>query len=283
MIPKITIYLLLYIIILFSKSLCETDITLRKNYTINANYISYFVNSTIRTLNGKNFDTVINYNKSINYLILFTFRRCPHCNKVITIMENAEKYYSSKNKLLKFAKVDCYSNGWTAMRFDIFKVPIFIYVTNGLFSSFTPSNYTEEEIISFIESNDKEFKDYPPEIGYFGVFMKIFHFVNGRIKANIPFWNEIFGWIVIIILLGSFLYFEYSIYKAACKKEYHPHVKDDNKSQHDSKGDKKKDKKDKKDNNKHNSQLKNIESDYKIFKNENVHNKKENVKKLKKE
>ena len=112
--------------------------------------------------------------------------------------------------------------------------------------------------------------------------MKIFHFVNGRIKNNIPFWNEIFGWIVIIILLGSFLYFEYSIYKVACKKDYHQNIKDQSKSIHDdTKGDKKKDKKD---NNKNNSHLKNIESDYKKYKNENnVHNKKENDKKLKKE
>ena len=282
MIPKIiSIYNLLYLIIIFSKSSYETNNTLRKNYIIKENYTSYFVNSTIRTLSERNFDIVINHNKSIDYLILFTFRRCPHCNKVITITENVEKNYSSKNKLLKFAKVDCYSNGWTAMRFDIFNVPIFIYIKNGLFASFKPRNYTEEELISFIESNDKEFKDYPPKIGYFGVFMKIFHFVNGRIKNNIPFWNEIFGWIVIFILLGSFLYFEYSIYKAACKKDYYQNNKDNSKSQHDAKGDKKKEKKE---NNKHNSHLKNIENDYKEYQNENnVNNKNENGKKLKKE
>ena len=282
MIPKIiSIYNLLYLIIIFSKSLCETNNTLRKNYYIKENYTSYFVNSTIRTLSERNFDIVINHNKSIDYLVLFTFRRCPHCNKVITITENVEKYYSSKNRLLKFAKVDCYSNGWTAMRFDIFRVPIFIYVTDGLFSSFKPNNYTEEELIGFIESNDKEFQDYPPKIGYFGVFMKIFHFVNGRIKNNIPFWNEIFGWIVIFILLGSFLYFEYSIYKVACKKDYHQNNKGDSKSQNDTKGDKKKDKKN---SDKQNSHLKNIENDYKKYKNENnFHNKKENDKKLKKE
>jgi hypothetical protein len=215
MIPKIiSIYNLLYLIIIFSKSYCETNNTLRKNYIIKENYTSYFVNSTIRTLSERNFDIVINHNKSIDYLILFTFRRCPHCNKVITITENVEKNYSSKNKLLKFAKVDCYSNGWTAMRFDIFNVPIFIYIKNGLFASFKPRNYTEEELISFIESNDKEFKDYPPKIGYFGVFMKIFHLLTERIQKIIPFWNEIFSWIVLLILFGSFLYFEYSVYKA---------------------------------------------------------------------
>ena len=282
MIPKIiSIYYLLYLIIIFSKSSCNINNTLGKNYFIKENYTSYFVNSTIRTLSQRNFDIVINHNKSLNYLVLFTFRRCPNCNKVITITENVEKYYSSKNKLLKFAKVDCYSNGWTAMRFDIFNVPIFIYIIDGLFASFKPSNYTEEELISFIESNDKEFKNYPPKIGYFGVFMKIFHFVNGRIKNNIPFWNEIFGWIVIIILLGSFLYFEYSIYRVACKKEYHPNTKDDNKTQNDAKGDKKKDKKD---SNKHKTHPKKIENDNKKNKNENNdHNKKENSKKLKKE
>ena len=280
MIPKInSIYYLLYLIIIFSKSSCNADITLRKNYTIRENYTSYFVNSTIRTLSGRNFDTVINYNKSIIYLVLFTFRRCPHCNQVITITENVEKHYSSKNKLLKFAKVDCYSNGWTAMRFDIFHVPIFIYITDGLFSSFKPTSYTEEELISFIESNDKEFKEYPPKIGYFGVFMKIFHFVNGRIKSNIPFWNEIFGWIVILLLLGSFLYFEYTIYKVACKKDYPIDVKDDSKSQHNAKDDKKKDENA---NNKHNSHRKNIGSDNKNNKNIAL-NKKENGKKFKKD
>ena len=44
--------------------------------------------------------------------------------------------------------------------------------------------------------------------------MKIFHLLTERIQQIIPFWNEIFSWIVLLILFGSFLYFEYSVYKA---------------------------------------------------------------------
>ena len=204
------IFLILTITILQTACFNENNII---NTNIQTNYTSYFINSTIKTLNNNNFDSIINSNDSINYLILFTVRRCPICNKIIRITENVEKYYINNNNL-KFAKVDCYISGWTAMRFNIFKFPLYIYISKGKYSSFIPDNITEEELINYIESKNKIFKEYPPKIGYVGVFMKIFHLLTERIQQIIPFWNEIFSWIVLLILFGSFLYFEYSVYKA---------------------------------------------------------------------
>ena len=204
------IFLILTITILKIACINENN-SINKN--IQTNYTSYFINSTIKTLNNNNFDSIINPNNSINYLILFTVRRCPICNKIIRITENVETYYKN-NTNLKFAKVDCYISGWTAMRFNIFKFPLYIYISKGKYSTFIPDNITEEELINFIESKNKIYKDYPPKIGYFGVFMKIFHLLTEKIQKIIPFWNEIFSWIVLLILFGSFLYFEYSVYKA---------------------------------------------------------------------
>ena len=102
------------------------------------------------------------------------------------------------------------------MRFNILKFPLYIYISKGKYSTFIPDDITEEKLINYIESKDKIFKDYPPEIGYFGVFMKIFYVLTERIQKIIPFWNAIFSWIVLLILFGSFLYFEYKVYKGCC-------------------------------------------------------------------
>ena len=236
-------FLLLVLTFIYLQISCLAQNSTKKNYTINANYTSYFINSTIRTLNEKNFDSVVNYNHSINYLVLFTFRRCTHCNKVISIIENVEKYYSSKkDNILNFAKLDCYSSGWTAMRFDIFQIPVFVYITNGFFATFTPKNYTEEELIEFIESIYKDFKVFPKKIGYFGVFMKVFHLMTMRIQKNIPFWNELCSWGVLSILFGSFLYFEYSICKACLdsNKDNNKNLKKEKNSHHHNKKNSKK-------------------------------------------
>ena len=194
-------FIFLIIIITILKISC-----INNNSNIQVNYTSYFINSTIRTLSNKNFDSIINFNNSINYLVLFTVKRCPICNKIIRITENVENYYKN-NPNLKFAKVDCFTNTWTAMRFNILKFPLYIYISKGKYSTFIPDDITEEKLINYIESKDKIFKDYPPDIGYFGVFMKIFYALTERIQKILPFWNAIFSSIVLLILFGSFLYF----------------------------------------------------------------------------
>ena len=98
-------------ILIFLKVVYTQENLTQKNTTIYLNYTSYFINSTIRTLSDKNFDTIISLNNnSYDFLILFTLRRCPNCNNVIKITENVEKYYKEKNAKIKFYKVDCYLN-----------------------------------------------------------------------------------------------------------------------------------------------------------------------------
>ena len=224
----------LFLFLLFTKILCLKGNKINDKIHINSSYASYFINSTIKSLNHKNFDTIIKHNSSINYIVLLTFRRCPKCNKIITTTENVEKYYSSKNNTnLKFAKLDCYANGWTCLRFDIFKIPLFIYISGDYYSYFIPNNFTEEELISFIENENKEYKNYPEKIGFFGVFMKVFHVVSENIQKKIYYWNEACSWAVVLIVFLGFLYFEYSLYRACCdshKYNNEPNKKDNNKT-----------------------------------------------------
>ena len=218
-----SLFFISILIISFLKIHCKKEKGTHNNFTnnnkIQLNFTSYYINSTIRTLNDKNFDTIIQYNNSVDYLILFTIKRCNICNKIITITENVEKYYSlNKNTSLAFAKVDCYSSGWTALRFDIFRMPIYIYIRKGEeYSYFIPNNNTkEEELINYIESSDKEFKIYPPKVGFFGVLTKILHLLSESIQKKIPFWKEAYSWVVLLIIFCFFLYFEYSLYKSCC-------------------------------------------------------------------
>jgi len=190
----------------------------KKNSSIYLNFTSYFINSTIRTLSEKNFDSIIslNNNSSLDSLILFTIKRCPNCNKVIKTTENTEKYYSKKNSNIKFYKVDCFKSQWISMRFNAFKIPIYIYITKGFYTVFKPENYTEEELINFIENENKEFLEFPGQISYFGVCQKVIHNFTLLIQKNIFFWNHYFTWAIIIFAFLAFLYFEYKIYKVGC-------------------------------------------------------------------
>ena len=217
---KLNKYLLKLVIISFIiiKSSCLKENLTKKNTTIYLNYTSYFINSTIRTLSEKNFDSIIslNNNKSIDCLILFTLKRCPNCNHMIRLTENVEKYYSQQNNNLKFYKVDSYSNHFTAMRFDISKIPVYIYISQGFYAKFIPENQTEDELINFIENKNKEFLVFPDKIGYFGVWKKVIHNLTLKIQIKFNFWNDYLTWIVILITIFSFLYFEYKIYRVGC-------------------------------------------------------------------
>ena len=200
------------------KILCLQENTTKKNTSIYLNYTSYFINSTIRTLSERNFDTIIfsNINQSLDCLILFTLKRCSNCNHVMRLTENIEKYYSQKNPKLKFYKVDSYTNHFTAMRFDIYKIPSYVYITKGLYASFSPKEKTENELINFIESKNKEFMRYPGKIGYLGVCKKVINNLTLKIKNKILFWNEYLTWIFLLSTIFAFLYFEYKIYKVGC-------------------------------------------------------------------
>lgn len=222
------------IILLFLKLVYSQENLTKKNPTIYLNYTSYFINSTIRTLSDKNFDTIItlNTNNLYDFLILFTLRRCPNCNRAIKITENVEKYYKGKNAKIKFYKVDCYLNQWTAMRFNAFKIPVYIHIKQGFYASFNPSeNYTEDDLINFIEDENKEFSEYPGKIGYIDVIKKIVHNITLKIRKKIIFWNDLFTLIVILGTFFGFLYFEIKIYKAGCCRnknnnaQYVPHNK----------------------------------------------------------
>ena len=151
------------------------------------------------------------------------------------IAENTEKYYSTKNTNLKFYKVDSFSSHMTAMRFDIYKIPSFIYISKGNFAYFIPEEKTENELINFIENKNKEFLKYPGKIGYFGVCKKVVHNITLKIKDKIDFWNDYLTWIFLVGIFLAFLYFEFKIYKIGCcdnkNKEGHENNKNNKRRQ----------------------------------------------------
>ena len=225
--------------LIFLKVLCHQENLTKKNSHIYLNYTSYFINSTIRTLSDKNFDAIIslNNNKSYDYVILFTLRRCPNCNHVMKITENVENYFKEKTPKIKFYKVDCFLSQWTAMRFNAFKIPVYVYIKQGFYASFSQNNYTEDDLINFIEDDNKEFLMYPGKIGYIDVCRKIVHNITIQIQKKIVFWNDFFTLIVIIGTFLGFLYFEIKIYKAGCcgNKNKHVHNNQPNKNVKDNK------------------------------------------------
>ena len=204
-------------------------------------YISFFLNSTIETLNDDNFEKKVLKGILNNFIILFTVKKCDICNDLITIFENVQRKYLNNTKL-KFAKVDIFMSGWTTMRFEFEKIPNLIYISNRSYAVYPHDNISEENIISFIEDENKEFKKFPKIMGYFDVFMKIFHIISGLIHEKFPFWNESHSWILVVLFIIFFCFVEFLIIKFCCvrkKKDKEKERQNKYKHIHEHKNDKK--------------------------------------------
>lgn len=215
-------FLIFQFLILFYFNLrkIESSPTNSSNETITKKkYISYFLNSTIETLDDDNFDKEVRKGIFHDFIILFTVKKCEICNNLITTLENVQKkYINNTDSNLKFAKVDILMSGWTSMRFELERLPNIIYVSNRSYAIFPNNNFTEKDIISFIEDNNKIFKKFPKKMGYFDVFMKIFHVISELIHEKFPFWNEGYSWILVVIFILFFCIVEYFIIKFCCRR-----------------------------------------------------------------
>lgn len=197
------------------KKLSPSDVAPRSNYT------SYFLNSTIKTANDSNFDQLVARGRFHDSLILFTVRKCPVCNNIITSLENVENFFLKNNSTqinLKFLKVDVFMSGWTAMRFQLDRLPNLIYVTNNSYTLYPFDNITEQGIFDFIQMDKKNFLPFPKRIGYFDLFMKLFHVLSDLIKEKLDFWNEGLSWLVVVAIIILFCLIEYFIFKICCKR-----------------------------------------------------------------
>jgi len=183
-------------------------------------YYSFFLNSTVETLDDKNFDEKVSKGIFHNYLILFTVKKCDICNNLITTFENVQKKYENNTKTnLKFGKVDILMSGWTSMRFELDRLPNIIYVSKRRYSVFPANkNFTEEEIINFFEDEDKNYKIFPRQMGYFDVFMKVFHIISSLLHEKYPFWNENYSWGMVGLFILIFCIVEYFIIKYCCRR-----------------------------------------------------------------
>jgi hypothetical protein len=195
-------------------------------------YISFFLNSTVETLDDENFDKKVQKGIFHNYIILFTVKKCDICNKIITTLENVQKKYLNDNETnLKFGKIDILMSGWTSMRFELERLPNIIYISNRTYAIYPYDNLTEENIIEFIENKNKIFKKFPRKMGYFDVFMKIFHIISGLLHEKFPFWNEGYSWVLVIAFVLFFCFVEYLIIKFCCRRTKKEN-KDQNQHQH---------------------------------------------------
>lgn len=182
-------------------------------------YISFFLNSTIETLDDENFDITVKKGIFHSYIVLFTVKKCDICNNIITTLENVQKKYLNDNETnLKFGKVDILRSGWTSMRFELERLPNIIYISNRTYAIYPYINLTENNIIQFIEDKNKEFKKFPRKMGYLDVFMKIFHIISGLLHEKFSFWNEGYSWILVVLFILFFCFVEYLIIKFCCRR-----------------------------------------------------------------
>jgi hypothetical protein len=136
-------------------------------------------------------------------------------------------------------------SGWTTMRFEFEKIPNLIYISNRSYAIYPHDNITEDNIINFIEDENKDFKKFPKIMGYFDVFMKIFHIISGLIHEKFPFWNENYSWILVLLFIIFFCFVEFLIIKFCCvrkkkdKEKYRQNKYNQSQHIHEHKNDKK--------------------------------------------
>ena len=229
---QLTLFILLNIktINSISPNTTSTNETVEKK-----KYISYFLNSTIETLDDENFDKKVQKGIFHNFIILFSVRKCDICNRIITTLENVQKKYLNDSQTnLKFGKVDILMSGWTSMRFELERLPNIIYVTNRTYAIYPYNNLTEDNIIYFIEDKNKVFKPFPRKMGYFDVFMKLFHVISSLLQEKFSFWNEGYSWILVVLFILFFCLVEYLIIKFCCRrsKKDNKNPQKENKYQH---------------------------------------------------
>ena len=188
------------------------------NITNRTYYTSLFFNSTIETVNVSNFDRVINRGKKNPYLILFTVIRCKMCNYVIKELEKVQEYLKEKNSTIKIIKLDCRGNLGTVMRFDLDHIPKIIYVENNEMSYFN-QNISYDNIINFLNNENKEKKRFPRPMTYMDFFIKIFNALNEFLtdsSKDYIAWNKNYTIIIIVLIIILFIIFEFFIVKYCC-------------------------------------------------------------------
>ena len=232
------IYLLLLQFISFANIYCiEPPAKIEKS---KEKYISYFLNSTIETLNDDNFDKVVHGGMTNDFLILFTVKKCQICNQIIKILENAAEIYSNQITNLTFNKVDVIESGWTSLRFNLERLPNMIYVSKGKYAIFPNENFTELNVKNFIEDKNKQWMRLPRKVGYLYLIMKTFRLFSYMLSQKFSFWDESYYWILIIVFIIVFVFIEYLIIKFCCRRSnknknlnhqhhHHEHQRQENK------------------------------------------------------
>ena len=181
-------------------------------------FISYFLNSTIETLNDDSFDLVIKGGMTNDYLILFTVKKCEICNQLIKLLEDIEEIYSNENTNLTFKKLDVIESGWTSLRFNLERLPNLIYVSRGKYAIYPKENFTDLKVKNFIEEKNKNWIRFPKKVGYLYLIMKTFRLLSYMISQKYSFWDENYYWVLIIGFILVFVFVEYLIIKFCCRR-----------------------------------------------------------------
>ena len=181
-------------------------------------FISYFLNSTIETINDENFDLIIKGGMINDFLILFTVKKCQICNQLIKILEDVADIYSNENSNLTFKKVDIIESGWTSLRFNLERLPNLIYVSKGRYAIYPNENFTDLNLKNFIEEKNKNWMKFPKKVGYLYLIMKTFRLLSYMISEKYSFWDENYYWVLIIGFILVFVFVEYLIIKFCCRR-----------------------------------------------------------------
>ena len=208
--------LLLLEFIFISKIFCIEPID--KKVKGKEKFISYFLNSTIETINDDNFDLVIKGGMTNDYLILFTVKKCEICNQLIKLLEDIEEIYSNENTNLTFKKLDVIESGWTSLRFNLERLPNLIYVSRGKYAIYPNENFTDLNVKNFIEEKNKIWIRFPKKVGYLYLIMKTFRLLSYMISQKYSFWDENYYWVLIIGFILVFIFVEYLIIKFCCRR-----------------------------------------------------------------
>jgi hypothetical protein len=183
----------------------------------------------IYNLTDSDFESLVKSGRSSDWFLIFHLETCGHCKSAKDSLINLNNEEELPNKL-NLGLIECSSNVWTCIRFNITRVPYMIYIQNEKIFEFNtyPSKsnllkfFTEERTIDSA-------LPLPQPLGYINLLTKIFeeaidmiggyleHYAKENLGWNIT-WTATHTIIFLVSLLFLMIFIEYIVIMKCCRR-----------------------------------------------------------------
>lgn len=189
----------------------------------------------IQTITDANIDSTVGDGHG-NWLLLFYLDTCPHCKDALSVLNSlsTNSELDSENFILEnlqIGKIECSSNNWSCMRFNITRVPYIIALQNDKLFEYQ-SYATEQRLLNFLKEEKlaENSLNIPPILGYLSILSKVYEeairvlneqmqtLVHTYVGLNFT-WSTNHTIAMLILMLAMIIFIEYMIVFYFCGRK----------------------------------------------------------------